>query len=235
MNLTRAPAPSHHQDSPSNSSPKPKKRKAISLDCAFVGVGPLDRDALAQLCAIDVLTGEVLLDVLVTPDEPLTHYRTKYGGITDLTYHAYREHGLVLGSVEDARRALFEVMDSETLLVGFALHNDLFKLGISHSRIIDTQVVTREAVESRYGRELKRRWGLRDLCWTFLSKEVQVNDSGHDCLEDAFAPRELVYWLLDQRNQGVYQTGVDKEVRDKIDYWDANILNLLEWEGSASL
>ncbi|KAL4791335.1 ribonuclease H-like domain-containing protein [Aspergillus venezuelensis] len=188
-NCTRAPEVDFFFSEP--------KCKAVSIDCDFVGVGPRNRDALARVCAVDVLSGEVLLDILVHPKESITDFRPRYSGITEMSYYAYAAQGLLLPSPAEVRERLFEFIDTDTIIIGHALHNDLSKLGITHSRIIDTQILTFIAVQERFERELKRRWSLRDLSKTFLGLSIQDSPFGHDCLEDAFAPRELVLFWVD--------------------------------------
>ena len=43
---------------------------------------PTERSELAQLCAVDVLTGDVLINVLVQPQGRVVSWRTRYSGIT---------------------------------------------------------------------------------------------------------------------------------------------------------
>ncbi|KAL4912716.1 ribonuclease H-like domain-containing protein [Aspergillus aurantiobrunneus] len=202
------------------------KKKAVALDCEFVGVTPWDWSVLAQVCAVDVLTGKVLLDVLVEPGQEVFDYRTPFSGLTERTFHRYRENGLVMADPAAAREALFRFIDRDTILVGFSLHNDLEKLDMSHYRVVDPQIVTRETVANKYGRDVRRRWALRDLCRGLLGRAVQK--SSHDCLEDAFAPRELIIWWLEKSNKKLVEGWVEQQALDRNNYYDRDFLSSLE-------
>lgn len=100
--------------------------------------------------------------------------------------------GQTLPSWEAARAALWGHMDSETILIGQSLSNDLKALGMVHTRIVDSEILTKKAV----GPGCPRSWGLKKLCESFLGLKIQAGNSGHISLEDAFAARELVLWCI---------------------------------------
>ncbi|KAL4783455.1 ribonuclease H-like domain-containing protein [Aspergillus varians] len=217
----RAPRPDPHS--------RPRK-KVVSLDCEFVGVGECGYSVLAQLCAVDVLTGKVLLDVLVEPGDEVWNYRTKHSGLTARTFERYREKGLVLADPAAVREALFKHIDRDTILVGFSLHNDLQMLEVSHYRVVDFQLVAKGAVESIYNRDIRpRRWGLQWLCMELMHRMVQQSPHGHDCLEDAFAPRELLVWWLDSNNEDAVRDWVHEEAHTKGNYYAPEFLELHEF------
>lgn len=204
--------------------PKDRKRRAVAIDCEFVGVMG-DISVLAQVCAVDALTGEVLLDFLVEPGHRRVNYRTRYSGLTNHTFHRYRETGLVLPDVAAAQEALFEFMDRDTILVGFAMDNDLEVLGISHWRVFDAQVAAREA-EFRASGVRPKRWSLQSLCRQFLGRTVQRSSRGHDCLEDVFAARELMLWWVKEENEDRVEEWVQVQVdRDN----DGTAFDIQNW------
>ncbi|KAI9369569.1 ribonuclease H-like domain-containing protein [Aspergillus egyptiacus] len=193
------------------------KRKAVVLDCEMICVataegGQID-NTLAQLCAVDVLTGEPLLDILVRPGSGvIVDYVTAKSGLTEDSFTEYDKHGITVTGAEQARGELFKLVDRNTILVGHALENDLKALGIYHDKIIDTQILVSEAV-SRLG-VFCRSFGLKQIAEELLGRWVQnAGDEGHDCLEDCYAPREIVIWML----QGHTARWVEEWAREKIE------------------
>jgi DNA polymerase III epsilon subunit-like protein len=173
--------------------PMNPKRSAVALDCEMVGVGDNKDSEIARISAIDYLTGEILIDTLVEPLQRVTDWRTKYSGITKTNITAAITQGMILKGWPGARVSLFDHIDAKTIIVGHALNHDLIALGIQHQRVIDSAILASGAV----GRNIKRRWGLKDLCHQLLGIEIQNHGrAGHDSVEDAFAAREVVLWCI---------------------------------------
>ncbi|KAI1441376.1 ribonuclease H-like protein [Annulohypoxylon stygium] len=195
------------------------KRKAIALDCEMVGVAD-GKDELAQLCAVDLFTGEVLINSLVDPTQPVKDYRTRWSGITLGKMIAAKTCGRTLDGWPAARAKLFEFADEDTILVGHSLNHDLRVLYIAHKQVIDSAVLVAEAVFGR-AQSLRRDWGLKNASQEILGIKIQTSKNGHDCLEDTLATRELVICCL-KNPQKLSQWGRDalvkyEEERRKID------------------
>lgn len=174
---------------------KSRKRRAISLDCEMVGVrGENGREVsvLARVGAIDYITSEVLIDVFVEPEGHVIDWRTPYSGITPSLMNDAVNDGKALKGWKDTRDLLWQFIDTQTILVGHALHNDLEMLHMVHTMVVDSEILTKEAV----GPDTARTWSLKDLSAELLHFLVQDKQEGHDCLEDAFAAREIVFWCL---------------------------------------
>ncbi|KAL4968489.1 uncharacterized protein BDV14DRAFT_167144 [Aspergillus stella-maris] len=177
-------------------------RAAIALDCEMVGVlettpGSYTREQseVVRVVAIDFLTGEVLLDTYVSPLGRVISWRTKYSGVNAfILAQKKREKRVLSGGWTAAREALYRFIDADTVLIGHGLNNDLAVLGMVHSRVVDSAVLTRVAV----GEDCQRHWKLRTLVGEFLGLAIQAGDGkdGHDCVEDTFAAREVVLWCL---------------------------------------
>lgn len=192
------PKLAHMQISPSPS-PKSKSnrnaRKAVVLDCEMVGVlGPNNGQVseAIRVSAVDFLSGEILIDTYVEPAERIIAWRSQYSGVTPALFKDMKRRGRTVRGWRAARELVWKYVDQDTVLMGHALHNDLAVLGIVHGNIVDSAILTRDAV----GGECRRSWALRTLTLEFLDREIQTGSSGHDCLEDTFATREVILWCL---------------------------------------
>ncbi|OAL55323.1 hypothetical protein IQ07DRAFT_582821 [Pyrenochaeta sp. DS3sAY3a] len=169
------------------------KRKAVALDCEMVGAANNESE-LARISAIDVLSGEVLIDTLVQPLRRVFQWRTKVSGITRRMMEAAVAENKVLKGWAAARSELWKYINDETVLIGQALNNDLDVLRIQHWRVIDSGILAKDAVDPA----VNRQWGLRTLCKQLLNIDIQNRGKdGHDSVEDAFAAREVVLWCLE--------------------------------------
>lgn len=171
-----------------------QKRLAVALDCemATTTIGT----QCCELCAVDMITGEEIINIGVEPTHPVTSWNTRFSGMTSKRMAQLRAQGRTVKGWQAARSLLFEYINTETVLVGQALHNDLDVLGICHQRIVDTALVTREAVRCEIGKNIVRTWGLKKLTAAFLGRGIQASASGHDCLEDTLATREVLLVCL---------------------------------------
>ncbi|KAJ9223909.1 hypothetical protein C8Q69DRAFT_453219 [Paecilomyces variotii] len=164
---------------------------AVVLDCEMVEVNHTTNE-VARLCAVDFLTGSVLIDTYVMPTGKITDYRTQYSGVTPSLLSTMALRRRALNGWAAARAELFKFIDESTILIGQSLHHDLDVLRVVHFNVIDTAIITQMAVD----KECNRRWGLKTLCGAFLEREIQNKKTGHDCLEDVFATREVLWWCL---------------------------------------
>ncbi|RDW72595.1 uncharacterized protein DSM5745_07767 [Aspergillus mulundensis] len=175
--------------------PNPNVRKAIALDCEMVGVeGPNKHEVsdVVRLNAVDFLTGEILVDIFVQPEDNVIAWRTRYSGVSYPLLRKMVKEGRSVRGWQAARQLLWDHMDQQTILIGHNLKCDLDVLGMAHARIVDSVLLSRHAV----GRSCRRSFALRNLAHDFLGRTIQAGDSGHDCLEDTFATREVVLWCL---------------------------------------
>ncbi|KAL3483868.1 hypothetical protein BJX62DRAFT_244504 [Aspergillus germanicus] len=158
---------------PVDATPLPR---IVAMDCEMVGVeGHTSDQYTVRICLVDVLTGEVLMDHVIVPPAGvrITDWRTEYSGMTQAVMNLAH-------------------------FVGHALHNDFNALGITHSNVIDTALITQQAVtnqmaETREPGRCGRKWGLSALCKRFLSRDIQIGH--HSCLEDTYAARELALYF----------------------------------------
>jgi DNA polymerase III epsilon subunit-like protein len=172
------------KSTPASSISKPKL-EAVVLDCEMAGVAGGASEVIS-ICAVDYLTGAVLLNKLVCPTGKVTSWRSSIHGITKATMLAAVASGEVLAGWNSARQEVWKLIDDNTILVGHALQHDLDSLRIIHHRVVDSAILARNAVGSA------RQWGLHVLCNQLLHKKIRENSRGlHDCLEDVLATREV--------------------------------------------
>jgi len=189
------------------------KRKAIVLDCEMIGTSPSRfDDEVVSLSAIDFFTGETLVGTLVRPVRQVTDWRANITGITPTDMAVAVSRGeAVLGGSRGARGKLWEHMDERTIVIGHSVNFDLKALGITHTRIVDSAILTAEPV---FGEEdkLGAYAGLEKLCRELVGLGIRASapagSKRHDSLEDVLATRELVIWCL--RNPDKLKTWAEK-------------------------
>ncbi|KAK8102328.1 hypothetical protein PG984_015474 [Apiospora sp. TS-2023a] len=175
-------------------------RLAVVLDCEMAATRESERE-LISICALDFFTGEVLVKSLVKPPLPIVQWKSNIHGITPTVMAVACANGQTLNGPEGTRSELWKHVGEDTVIIGHALGHDLDALRIAHQRVVDSSIVTAEAVFGK-GAKLVRRWGLAALCKDLLGLAIRQGTpsrSGvHDDLEDALATRELVLWCLRQ-------------------------------------
>lgn len=177
--------------SPSSNNPK---RKAIVLS-SHKAIISGDKSEILLLSAIDYITGEVLISHLVLPDGQVDDWRSSTTGITlSVMTDVIKKGFAVLNGWRAAREALWLLIDSDTVLVGHTLRHDLDALRMIHGCGVDVAIL---AQKSTGGTLSKRYTELDNLCRELLKVEFQArSERGLDCLEMAFATRELVLWSI---------------------------------------
>lgn len=170
------------------------KRRAIALDCEMAGgrIGDGLVNQVIQLTAIDYFSGEVLISSLVKPTLVVQQWRTNIHGVSQSMMSKAVNNGTALRDLFHAREVLFSFMNRNTILVGHALHNDLNVLKIAHDRCVDSEVLAKAAINRA---SHNNGVGLKKLCDGLLGLSVQ-RSTIHSCLEDAFAAREAVIYMV---------------------------------------
>ncbi|GMR36463.1 hypothetical protein PMAYCL1PPCAC_06658, partial [Pristionchus mayeri] len=161
----------------------PRSKKVYAMDCEMVYTtwGP----ALARVSVVD-LNDDLVLDLLVRPSHLLIDANSRFSGLQAEQVEAAE------ASLEDARERLFELVNSQTILIGHSLESDLKAMRVVHHRVVDTSVV----FPHRAGPPLKR--ALRNLAGEILMKIIQEDVSGHDSKEDSSACMQLMLHKLKQ-------------------------------------
>lgn len=177
-----------------------RTRKAVVLDCEMVGVAG-GASELVSLTAVDFLTGELIVNSLVHPRQPVIDWRTQIHGISPAGLSVARAQGLTLDGWQAATAELFKHVDRDTVLIGQSLQYDLAALHIRHTRVVDSAILASEAVFGTKGKPRYWGLGLKNLCSELLGLKIREEaplgvSKVHDGLEDVLAAREVVlYWL----------------------------------------
>lgn len=191
-------------------------RRAVAIDCEMVGVEG-GKSEIISLSAVDFLTGEEILNLLVWPHQPVVQWRTNLHGISPAILSMARAQGSLLDGWPAARAELFKHVDENTILVGHSLHHDLHPLRIQHNKIVDSVILASDTVFG-CGDGKQRYWGLglQTLCEELVGLRIREDSSRrngantHDGLEDALATRELVLWCI--RNEAAFKAWADDKL-----------------------
>lgn len=106
-----------------------------------MGTASTGDSELIRVSAVDYFSGKILLDKLVYPDVKMLHYNTKYSGVTRQDMESARRTRSCLFGRASARRALWEFIGPNTIVIGHGGNSDLTSLRWIHPAIIDTHMV----------------------------------------------------------------------------------------------
>jgi DNA polymerase III epsilon subunit-like protein len=166
----------------------------VSFDCEM-GYTTLGLEVI-RVTAVSWPDGRLLLDALVRTYGEILDLNTRFSGVAKeayasaMPYQAPFVEAAELRRVESpaaARQLLFDLISSETPLMGHAIENDLNVLRIIHPFVVDTVLLY------PHPRGLPIRFGLKILSQKHLARGIQTaGEAGHDSKEDAVATGDLV-------------------------------------------
>ncbi|RPA83259.1 hypothetical protein BJ508DRAFT_413648 [Ascobolus immersus RN42] len=169
----------------------PDPRPAIALSCLLAD-GDQDEKEVVRLCVVDVLTGDILVDMTPKKSRRRTTNRRKL--IT----------------------SLHKFIDVNTTIIGFGLSAQLQALQLSHPTIVDFQLL----YEKGFGTPVDMKEALQSYFKDPVNlPRIVIQNHGpsgteHDCLENTMGARELVlFWI--ERNGDVEMLDIE-EVCDRI-------------------
>lgn len=152
--------------------------KCLGIDCemGFTSHG----FELLRISAIDFLTGKDVLDILVKPKGIVIDLNTRYSGVARIEPSAV--------SFERLLEILGKHMNSNTILIGHGLENDLNAMRLIHEKVVDTAILY-----PKFKATPTFRFSLKDLAFTYLSRSIQGGE--HDSREDSIAAIDLVKYF----------------------------------------
>ncbi|KAG8164723.1 hypothetical protein KVR01_004998 [Diaporthe batatas] len=115
-------------------------RRAVAIDCEM-GTSIRNESICIRVSAVDYFTAEVLVDQLVFPDEKILNYNTRFSGVTFKQMMQAKSKGDCLLGIAAARRALWNFVGPDTIVVAHSGQNDLTCLRWIHAKIVDTFLV----------------------------------------------------------------------------------------------
>ncbi|KAH7887664.1 ribonuclease H-like protein [Phlebopus sp. FC_14] len=157
----------------------------VCLDCEMIYTTGGMR--VARVSVVDG-SGTEIFDELIRMDDgvEIVDYNTRFSGITQ---EMHQKASLSLCSI---RKSLDAFINSDTILIGHALENDLKALRMVHRQCIDTAILFPHKAGPPYRRSL------RDLVKDHLGITIQAGggSTGHSSIEDSVATLDLVRWYV---------------------------------------
>lgn len=215
----------HFQETPKPSSKttKANKRKAVAIHCDRVLVH-VNQPAVAIISAVDVLTGDILINAYVNPAKKVFDWRTDITGINGSKMRSAVRNKQTLNGWQIARSRLFSFIDSNTILVGHEVQNTLGVLGIFHDRIVDTAILTAQAVFGTNNSQFPRKWRLEHISSTLFLREMSAVNGYSNCLERAQVAREIALCV----QEGVVLTSWGTQARIEYKYEQQQNVELIK-------
>ncbi|KAJ7094675.1 Rexo1 protein [Mycena belliarum] len=159
-----------------------------ALDCEMIYTTGGMR--VARVSVVDGAGNEVF-DELVRMDDgvEVIDYNTRFSGVTA---DDYAKAALPLSAI---RESLDTLINTETVLIGHGLENDLKTLRIIHHVVVDTSIMFKHPAGPPY------RKALKDLAQEHLGLTIQSGGGtvGHSSVEDSVATLDLVKWHVINR------------------------------------
>ncbi|VBB27493.1 unnamed protein product [Acanthocheilonema viteae] len=160
-----------YRETPPPSGPKDERSKKVyAFDCEMVYTSW--GTSLARISVVDV-NDKLVMDVTVRPQYQVRDCNTRFSGLT-IDQIEGAEFDL-----EQTQERFFELVNSETILIGHSLESDLKAMRLVHHRVVDTSVVFPHRLGPPYKRALKT------IASEILQLIIQEDIDGHDSKEDA--------------------------------------------------
>ena len=173
--ITNGPLEGYVRTKPLGKIPENKCFGVYGIDCEMCFT---KRGLELTKVSVVSLDGTLVYNELVKPGAEVIDYNTRFSGITD------KDLANTSKTLKDVQNDLLKFINSETILIGHGLENDLRALRILHKVIVDTSFAFPHDLGPPYRRSLKT------LAQYVMGKNIQVG--AHDSIEDARTAMELI-------------------------------------------
>jgi hypothetical protein len=149
------------------------KTKIFGLDCemGYTSKGM----EMIRLTIMDFFSGKSLFDEIVKPSGKILDLNTTWSGVSEIP-----EAAMTLDETMEV--VLGNLINSDTIIVGHGLENDLNSMRLIHHNVVDTAIL--------YPKSLTRKYALKDLAFQFLDRKIQTGQ--HSSEEDSLAAIDIV-------------------------------------------
>ncbi|KAJ5998371.1 hypothetical protein N7451_006181 [Penicillium sp. IBT 35674x] len=178
----------HFHETPDRSPIPPNTRSGVVV-ALKTGINRWGEQELIRLSVVDLYSGQVLIDNLVWPNNPMLHLDSSNSCITWEMMHKDHARGLCLEGREGALQRLWDFVTPNTYVVLHEGQKELIHLRWAHRKVIDTH-----ELEGRMPASKEKNRTLKRLAFVHLKRNIQQGRFGLDSLEDAMACRDLVFW-----------------------------------------
>eukprot|EP01084_Bolivina_argentea_P040993 75638_1 len=193
----------------------------LAIDCEMCKT--IKGNELTRISIVDSKL-MVVYDKLVKPSNKIIDYLTEWSGITKNLLSD------VTRTINDVHDEIFQFINSDTILCGHSLENDLIAMKIIHYKVVDTAVLYMKRVKFRnnkrnigysIGNSGGRKLSLKHLCQQYLNKTIQSSKGpngeivGHSSVEDAIAAMQLLQLQLKWEQERNKKLGINNNNNNK--------------------
>lgn len=154
------------------SSSAPKNVFGIDCEMSYTTKGM----ECVRVTMIDFFTSKTVFDEILKPSGEILDLNSTWSGVHSIPKDAktLKEfHEFILND---------KFINSETILIGHGLENDLITMRLFHKNVIDSAIL--------YPKGLSMKYSLKDLAFTYLDRKIQASE--HSSEEDSLAAMDVV-------------------------------------------
>lgn len=149
------------------------KNRIVGLDCEM---GYTSKGLeLIRLTVVDFFSGETIFDEIVKPSGKVLDLNTQWSGVSEIPADA-----LTLSQLYEL--ILYTILDSDTIIIGHGLENDLNAMRLVHHNVVDTAIL--------FPKGAYQKFSLKDLSFEMLDRKIQIGE--HSSEEDSLAAIDII-------------------------------------------